>query len=163
MRRDLLFLQRCVHESLRLHPASPVAWRKPVCPVQLANSGSVNEGDRVVVDLAAANRDPSVFGSNATEFDPHRSIPVGQLPFGLTFGTGVHSCLGRDLDGGVVPAHGAKAETHQYGIIALFVRQLLAEGARRDGDDPPTEATYTKRPNWGRYPIIFDRALRWTA
>ncbi len=163
MRRDPLFLQRCVHESLRLHPASPVAWRKPVCPFQLANSGPLNEGDRVVVDLAAANRDSSVFGDNAAAFDPHRQIPVGQLPFGLTFGSGVHSCLGRDLDGGVVPAPGATAETHQYGIIALFVRRLLAEGARPDADDPPTEATYTKRPNWGRYPIIFDKTLRWKA
>jgi cytochrome P450 len=163
MRRDPLFLQRCVHESLRLHPASPVAWRKPVCPFQLTNSGPLNEGDRVVVDLAAANRDTSVFGDNAAAFDPHRQIPVGQLPFGLTFGSGVHSCLGRDLDGGVVPAPGATAENHQYGIITLFVRQLLADGARPDAGDPPTEATYTKRPNWGRYPIIFDRALRWTA
>jgi cytochrome P450 len=163
MRRDALFLQRCVHESLRLHPASPVAWRKPVCPFQLATSGPLSEGDRVVVDLAAANRDSLVFGDNAAAFDPHRAIPVGQLPFGLTFGSGVHSCLGRDLDGGVIPAPGATAETHQYGIITLFARRLLAEGARPDADDPPTEATYTKRPNWGRYPIIFDRALRWTA
>lgn len=117
----------------------------------------------MVVDLAAANCDSSVFGANAAAFDPHRAIPVGQLPFGLTFGSGVHSCLGRDLDGGVVPAPGATAETHQYGIITLFARRLLAEGARPDADDPPTEATYTKRPNWGRYPIIFDKALRWTA
>ena len=163
MRHDPIFLQRCVHESLRLHPASPVAWRKPVCPFQLANSGPLSEGDRVVVDLAAANCDSSVFGANAAAFDPHRAIPVGQLPFGLTFGSGVHSCLGRDLDGGVVPAPGATAETHQYGIITLFARRLLAEGARPDADDRPTEATYTKRPNWGRYPIIFDKALRWTA
>ncbi len=163
MRHDPIFLQRCVHESLRLHPASPVAWRKPVCPFQLANSGPLSEGDRVVVDLAAANCDSSVFGANAAAFDPHRAIPVGQLPFGLTFGSGVHSCLGRDLDGGVVPAPGATAETHQYGIITLFARRLLAEGARPDADDRPTEATYTKRPNWGRYPIIFDKALRSTA
>ena len=32
---DRLFLQRCVHESLRLHPASPVAWRRPTCPVSM--------------------------------------------------------------------------------------------------------------------------------
>jgi len=163
MRSDPIFLQRCVHESLRLHPASPVAWRKPVCPFELASSGALDSGDRVVIDLSAANRDPKVFGPNASDFDPHRPIPVGQMPFGLTFGSGIHACLGRDLDGGVVPKPGATAETHQYGIITFFVRRLLAEGARPDSDDPPTEATYTKRPNWGRYPIVFDRELRWTA
>ena len=32
LRRDPLFVQRCVHESLRLHPSSPIAKRKPTCP-----------------------------------------------------------------------------------------------------------------------------------
>lgn len=163
MKHDPIFVQRCVHESLRLHPASPVAWRKPVCPFTLEGAGDLTESDRVVIDLAASNRDPEAFGPTAGEFDPHRTIPIGKLPFGLTFGSGAHACLGRDLDGGVLPIPATKAETHQYGIVTLFVRRLLAEGARPDADDPPTEATYTDRPNWGRYPIIFDRTLRWPA
>jgi hypothetical protein len=73
----------------------------------------------------------------------------------------VHSCLGRDLDGGVVPREGTDPATHQYGIIALFVRRILQEGARRDPDDPPTLATYTARQNFGRYPVVFDRSLKW--
>jgi cytochrome P450 len=158
---DPLFLQRCVHESLRLHPASPVNWRKAVCPVKLSGGRQVAAGDRVVSDLHAANRQREVFGADADSFNPDRPIPVGQLPFGNTFGSGVHSCLGRDLDGGVVPRPGADAATHQYGTVTLFVRRILAEGARLDADDPPTLATYTARPNWGRYPVIFDRSLKW--
>jgi cytochrome P450 len=158
---DPLFFQRCVHESMRLHPASPVAWRKAMCPMSLAGGQAIDAGDRVIVDMAAANMDPAMFGPTAGEFDPYRPIPVGQLPFGLTFGSGVHACLGRDLDGGVVPRADANAATHQYGIITLFTRRILSEGARLDPDDPPTLATYTARPNWGRYPVIFDRGLKW--
>lgn len=161
MKSDPLFLQRCVHESFRLHPASPVSWRKATCPMTLSGGQTVAAGDRVIADLAAANRQTAIYGADAASFNPHRAIPTGLLPFGQTFGTGVHSCLGRDLDGGVVPRADADPATHQYGIVALFVRRILAEGARRDPDDPPTLATYTARPNWGRYPVIFDRSLRW--
>ena len=161
MRADPLFLQRCVHESLRLHPASPVAWRRPASPFALDGAGEVTTDDQIVIDLSRANRDPSVFGPNADEYDPHRPIPPGQMPFGLTFGSGVHSCLGRDLDGGVVPREGADPATHQYGTVTLFVRRLLSGGARPDRDDPPTRAAYTERPNFGRYPVVFDPALRW--
>ncbi len=161
LRRDPLFVQRCVHESMRLHPASPVSWRKAMCPVALSSGRALAAGDRVIADLAAANTDKAVFGENAAVFDPHRTIPVGHLPFAHTFGIGVHACLGRDLDGGLVPREGTDPATHQYGTITLFVRRLLAEGARRDPSDPPVRADYTARQNWGRYPVIFDKELSW--
>ena len=100
---DPIFLQRCVHESLRLHPASPVAWRKPVCPVHVSGAGDVDVEDRVEIDLWTANRSTDVYGADAADFNPHRTVAQGNEPFGLTFGTGVHTCLGRDLDGGIVP------------------------------------------------------------
>jgi cytochrome P450 len=161
LKADPLFFQRAVHESMRLHPASPVAWRKAMCPVTLAGGERVETGDRVVIDLAAVNMATSLFGETAGEFNPHRSIPVGHLPFGLTFGSGVHSCLGRDLDGGMIAREDADPATHQHGIIALFARRILAEGARLDPANPPTEATYTARANWGSYPVMFERSLRW--
>ena len=154
---DPLFLQRCVHESLRLHPASPVSWRKPLCPVQLRNGATAMPDDRVEIDLWTANRQVDVFGADAEEFNPHRTVPTGHEPFGLTFGTGVHTCLGRDLDGGVVPRGAVNPETHQYGIIALIVRALLASGAVSDPSNPPQEATHTERRNWGHYPVLFRR------
>lgn len=156
MRSDPVFLQRCIHESLRLHPASPVAWRRPVCPVSLDGGARLGPDDRVVVDLSAANRSRDIFGADADRFNPHRSLAGGTMPFGMTFGTGVHSCLGRDLDGGVLPRPDTDPATHQYGIVTLFVRALLAHGARPDPDDPAVRAAHTERPNWGRYPIIFD-------
>ena len=38
IKNNPLFLQRCVHESMRLHPASPVAWRRSECPVNLGKN-----------------------------------------------------------------------------------------------------------------------------
>lgn len=162
LREDPIFFQRCVHESLRLHPASPVAWRTAMCPMDLPGAGSVAAGDTVEFRLAEANRDPEVFGPDADAFNPEREIAPPTLPFGHTFGTGVHTCLGRDLDGGVVPRGDVDPETHQYGTITLFLRDLFGRGARQDPEDPPEMATHTARPNWGRYPVVFDAARAWT-
>jgi cytochrome P450 len=152
---DRLFLQRCVHESLRLHPASPVAWRKPLCPVHLSNGANAGTEDRVEIDLWTANRSKDAFGEDADVFNPHRSIAAGNEPFGLTFGTGVHTCMGRDLDGGLVPKGAVDPDQHAYGIITMLVKALLDAGATPDPTDPPHMATYTARPNWGRYPVRF--------
>lgn len=152
---DPLIVQRCVHESLRLHPASPDSWRRATCPVHIAGAGEIVGGEELVMDLFRANRDPAIFGANADDFDPDRAIPTGVMPFGLTFGLGLHSCVGRELDGGLVARPGADPGAHQYGIVAMLVRRLLEHGARPDGADPATLDAMTTRPNWGRYPVRF--------
>jgi len=149
---DPVFVQRCVHESLRLHPASPVALRKAVHSTQL-QSREVREGDRVVIDLHQANRDPDVFGSDAEAFNPERHIAHNVWPFGLTFGLGMHACMGRNLDGGTLPD--ATGE-HHLGIVALLCTRLLAEGARPSATDQAKTDTATSRSNWGYYPIVFE-------
>ena len=154
---DPLFVQRCVHESLRLHPASPESWRQATCPMHLKGAGDVTGGTNLVMDLFRANRDPAIFGGDADIFDPDRAVPSGVMPFGLTFGLGLHSCVGRELDGGLVARPGADPATHQYGIVAMLARHLLDAGARPDSDNPPAADHLTKRPNWGRYPVIFRR------
>lgn len=154
---DPIFVQRCVHESLRLHPASPEAWRKTMCPMHIAGAGELPEGDRVELDLFKANRDKEIFGENADQFDPDREVPTGVMRSGLAFGIGVHTCLGRELDGGVLAKPGQPLEKAQFGIVPLIVIKLLELGARKVAHDPPTPDTQTKRPNWGRYPVQFTR------
>ena len=155
---DSTFLQRCVHESLRLHPASPVAWRRAACPVSTSRRGEIETGDRVIVDLHQANRDRSIFGDDADDFNPHRELPQAVWPFGLTFGYGMHACMGRDLDGGVVPKDGAPPEKRQLGIVAMLVGELLRRGAHSHPDLKPVADTSTERNNWARYPVVFERA-----
>jgi cytochrome P450 len=155
-RRDALFLQRCIHEALRLHPASPVAWRRAVAPCEVAGVALTPEV-LLVLDMDAANRDPRVFGTDAKAFIPERALPPGVLPFGVTFGPGLHACMGRDLAAGTV----TRGEGERLlGSLTLFAQALLARGARRDPDEPPVPDANTARKNWARYPLVFASEAR---
>ncbi len=154
---DPLLLQKCVHESMRLHPASPVAWRTPTEPITIA-SRDIMPDDLLILDLHAANRDPDIFGDDAEKFDPHRRVPdVKTELYGLTFGTGVHMCTGRDLDGGVASRPDTDEETHQYGIVCLVIKTLLEHKMIPHKSRAPTLDPTTSRSNWGTYPVQFER------
>jgi cytochrome P450 len=151
-RTDLAFLQRCLHEALRLHPASPVAWRRAVEPCEVAGV-ALTPDVLLVLDMDAANRDPRVFGADAQEFVPERALPLGVLPFGVTFGPGLHACMGRDLAAGTV----TRGEGERLlGSLALFAHALLSRGARRDPTRAPERDASTARTNWARYPLVLE-------
>ena len=152
---DPIFLQRCVHESMRLHPASPVAWRKPTCPIELDKDIRMNQDDLLIMDLHTANRDKEIFGIDAEEFNPYRKLDPNQSIWGLTFGIGLHLCFGRDLDGGLIPDEKTLPKKHQYGIVTLLVRKLIENKVRLDPDNKPLKDLNTERPNWGSYPVLF--------
>ena len=152
---DPIFLQRCVHESMRLHPASPVAWRKPTCPIELDKEIRMNQDDLLIMDLHTANRDKKIFGIDAEEFNPYRKLDPNQSIWGLTFGIGLHLCFGRDLDGGLIPDEKTLPKKHQYGIVTLLVRKLIENKVRLDPDNKPLKDMNTERPNWGSYPVLF--------
>ena len=80
-RRDQIkspsFVQRCVHETIRLQPSSPVSERKAEKEIQLASGLAIDKGSKVVIDLIQVNRDRAVFGDDADEFNPERKLPSG--------------------------------------------------------------------------------------
>jgi cytochrome P450 len=154
---DRLFAQRCMHESLRLNPASPVAWRRPLSDVTLADGTVLPEGSRVVIDLIAANRDTDVWGPDADRFDPHRTIPDGANAWGMSFGGGRHACIGQELDGGLEVLDGADPAEHLYGTVPATVSAFLAAGGRPDPDRPATLDPNTQRKHFSTYPVVFDR------
>ena len=149
------FLQKCIHESMRLHPSSPTAVRRPTCPYHTPEGQELNESDTVVIDLMAANRDETVFGTDAKDHNPNRDLPKGVQPYGLSFGKGMHACIGVNLAAGSFPKKDSDPETHQYGIITLTARKLLEYGAKPNPDNPPVVDTSTARNNWASYPILF--------
>ena len=83
-------------------PSSPEAWRRAEAEITLADGRVVPEGDKVVVDLQTANRDTSVFGDDAAEFNPLRAVQGRISPAGMSFGGGMHVCLGMNLVAGTV-------------------------------------------------------------
>ncbi|MFW3169294.1 cytochrome P450 [Geodermatophilus sp. CPCC 206100] len=155
---DPLFVQRCIHETVRLNPSSPIGMRWALQDVTLKSGVHVPKGGKLVIDLAAVNRDPAVFGPTAAEFDPYRALPAGVGPFGLSFGGGMHVCIGQDLAAGVVPLGEVDPQHHLFGLVTGAVQRMFTEGVRRDPDDPPQRDANTARPYWGTYPVLLGRA-----
>ncbi len=152
--QDPLFVQRCVHETVRLNPSSPTGLRWALAPVRLKSGIEIAEGTQVTIDLQAVNRDPAVFGDRAAEFDPERELPAGVGPFGLSFAAGMHVCIGQDLAAGVVPRAQADPNDHLFGLVPGAVQHMFRNGVRRDPQHPPQRDAETKRPYWGVYPAL---------
>lgn len=154
---DEVLRRRFVHESMRLHPASPVSLRHVDDEVQLRSGRILPAGELLAIDLEAANRDPAVFGDDADRFDPFRTIGDEVAPWGLSFGHGVHACLGQELAGGIADVPDAGDDIiNLLGSVTVMAGVLLSAGARPDPDDPATLDTSTTRHVFGRYPVLFD-------
>ncbi len=141
---DLLQLQDCIHESLRLHPASPVAMRRT----------SAGGGPQQVIELERANRDREVFGADAGCFNPVRAHEH-RWPFvGLTFGVGHHSCPGRELVAGRVRTRTRQGTVNQVGTMTRFLGALFERGVCPNPERPPRTSTITTRNIWGSYHVV---------
>lgn len=146
--------QRFVHESLRLHPASPVAVRVATSDVRLRSGRILPAGDRIVIDLVAANRDPAAVGAAPDTFDPFRVRADDVPPWALSFGTGTHACLGMELAGGLAPD--LALDHHLLGAITVMAGMLLVADVRLDPGNPPQHDPTTTRAVWGSYPVLLD-------
>jgi cytochrome P450 len=152
--RDPFFLQRCAMESARLHPSSPVARRRATSPTTLPNGCPVSAADLVTVNMLVANRDPAMFGEDAACYNPKRNVDrLTYLP-GLSFGVGMHACIGRNLAIGTEPRPGTDPADHQFGTVPLIMRALIDAKVRPDPDNLPVMDTSTTRPNWASYPVL---------
>ena len=150
----MTFLQRAAWETSRLHPSSPITRRRPLAPVSIDGLGDIAPEDTVSVNLLAANRDTARFGPTAADFDPFRD--TGGTPlYGLSFGVGAHSCIGRQLAIGVLPRDDGKDEPRQYGSIPLILARLMQAGLSPHPDKAPQMDVASGRPNWASYPVHF--------
>ncbi len=152
---DPLLLQRCVHESVRLHPSSPEAWRVAETDTVLVGGRNIKAGTRVIIDLLKANREAEIFGDDASEFNPDRARPPALNPSGLSFGSGMHACIGLNLAAGTfLRDHQVfDASSHQFGTLTLIVKQLLEHGVRLDPEHSPEKDMTTARESWLRFPV----------
>ncbi len=156
-RDDVGFLQRCTHETIRLQPSSPVALRWALADIELSNGVRIRQGDKVEIDLNAANREPSVFGENPELFNPNRELPPGVWRWGLSFGLGMHACIGQDLAAGMDALGGVDDADHLYGLVPVAVHAVLRADGRPDPTNPAQLDANNTRNYWGIYPVGFGR------
>ncbi len=151
---DLSLLQRFGFESLRLNPASPESSRVAVVETTLESGVLISQDTRVTIDMRAANRDSTIFGSDADLFNPFRKVPEGIASWGLSFGSGFHACIGQELVSGL-DTQSADSEVSLTGAIATMAQIVLSHGAIRNPDDQPRRDAQSSRKNWLSYPVIF--------
>lgn len=154
VRDDRLFLQRATHETVRLQPSSPIAMRWALDDVELKTGRRIAKGAKVVIDLATVNRDRSVFGDDADEFNPERELPERVPAWGLSFGLGMHACIGQDLAAGIAFDRSNSVDDHLFGLVPEAVQAVFHHDVRPDPDDPPEMDASTTRPYFGRYPVL---------
>lgn len=122
-------LPGAVEESLRLEPAAAVVDRYATDDVALAGA-TIRLGDKVIVSIAGANRDPAVF-DDPERFDVRRD----NARLNLAFAQGPHFCIGAPL-----------ARTETTIAIARLLEHL--PGLRLDPDRPsaPRGLVFRKPP-----------------
>tara|TARA_B100000029_G_scaffold513815_2_gene614534 strand:- start:19 stop:1218 length:1200 start_codon:yes stop_codon:yes gene_type:complete len=152
---DKVFLQRATHETIRLQPSSPTAARWALEDIELSSGIQIKKGDRVVIDLETVNRSVDLFGEDAAIFNPNRELPDNVSPWGLSFGQGMHACIGQDLAAGLVFDTESTEEGHLFGLVPVAVQTLFLNGCKPDPNNPPEMDDSTTRPYFGKYPVVF--------
>lgn len=110
----------------------------------------------MIIDLIQVNRDKSVFGDDAERFNSERKLPSNVPEHGLSFGLGMHACIGKDLAAGILSGDSSDSDSHLNGVVTLAIKSVLADGCQPDPCDPPEMNASTSRPYFGRYPVIFE-------
>ena len=155
---DLPLAQRVIHETLRLRPTTPKMKRRALAATTIGDIEIPAEA-LVVLDAAAANRDPALFGPEPGRFDPDRRVAPGAARWGLAFGAGPHQCPGRSVAGGFpVGDDLATGEDHLFGLVALMFQAIARRAPRPDPSRSPERDTRTERETrWAHYPVRFER------
>lgn len=154
---DPTFIQRCILESLRLAPISPIGARWATEDFQLTDGTNIKAGDRVHIDMRAANRDPVVWGDDSDEFLPRRQPPDGAPLHGLSFGHGMHHCIGQELAVGVAPDEETGFDHRLFGLVGVVIQELIRCGVAPDPDHPAEVDELSERKTFSRYPVLLTR------
>ena len=156
VRTNREFVQHAVYETIRLNPSSPTGMRRALADVTLRNGTAVPAGSTVVIDLMSVNRDKSVFGADAADFNPHRGEQgPGISRWGLSFGSGMHACIGQELAAGLNERSEETAD-YEYGLSTVAVQAMFDRGVKPDPSRPAEIDTATSRPYWSSYHVLFD-------
>ena len=155
VKTDRSFVQRAMFETIRLNPSSPTAMRRATTDITLKSGTVVPKDSLVTIDLMSVNRSANIFGDNASEFNPHRVIETPNVaPWGLSFGHGMHACIGQELAAGLSERSEETSE-FEYGLATVAVQAMFDRNVVPNPELPAKMDTTTKRPYWGSYHVIF--------
>jgi cytochrome P450 len=153
---DLLFVARCVHETLRLRPVTARMKRRAEVATEIAGT-RIPAGTMVVLDVAAANVNEELYGADAADFNPDRPLRDGVPRWGLSFGFGPHQCPGRSSAVGLpVRSDFQPREDHLYGLAPLMVQETVRRGVGPDPDRAPIMDDRSERVAFMSFPVIFE-------
>lgn len=150
---DEAFLRQAAQEALRLFPTVPYLLRQAERDSTLSSGRHVPQDGLVRIDIAAANRDPSVFGDDADRFNPHRHAKV-QRSYGLSFGGGIHMCVGLERTTG---NQSGGEDERTTGMVIQILRELFAAGIELIPNDPPRLKQDTTQHKYNRFRVMFRR------
>ncbi len=157
---DIAFVQRATQEALRRRPTNPMIHRR--APIDtVVGEREIPAGTILLLDIIAANSDVTAYGADAGEFNPHRRVLSEASPWGMSFGHGMHLCIGRTLSVGmpVRADFDPPGPDHLYGLVPLAVQALAQRHIQRHPTQPPERDVQTERwTRWARYPVVFARA-----
>lgn len=145
-------LRAACNETLRLHPSSPALLREAVQTIHLKNGPPIEAGTGVAIDLVACNRDETVFGSDAHQFNWNRALPDRVPPYGLSFGAGMHMCPGRPLVSSSNPVDGHRQDLER--AVVKILTRLNECGMEVDRDRQPVRAKGLQN-RFESYPVRF--------
>jgi len=149
---DPEFLHRAAAESFRLHQTTPARFRAAARDVTLSTGRKVAQGEMVAIHAPVANVQREVFGEDARYFNPWREIPKGMQPWGMTFGLGVHSCIGRNLVTGIMNSGDIKHGTH--GTAVRIMMALYGLGGELDPGNLPKRPRDSMHDTYESVPMI---------
>jgi hypothetical protein len=130
--------------------ASPVRIRRALEDVTLKSGRTIKAGERVGLLFLDANQNAEMFGETANRFDPNRELTT-RAPWGLAFGTGPHSCIGRPLVTGLVSSN-----RQVDGTMVVMARRLYDAGMRLDPSKPVLRDKGTFHVAYADVPVVLD-------
>lgn len=148
---DPAFLRAAAGESLRLHPPSPALVRQALEDVTLQSGRTFKAGQFVGLLFGPGNRDKTVFGPDADEFNPYRKLPDRVKGWGLSFGGGEHLCIGRSL---VTGLSSPKPDETTNGTILNILASLYQRQARPNEASAPERIATSLYDAYVTYPIV---------
>lgn len=151
---DLAFLRRAVGDGLRLHQSAPARFRTANQDVTLASGRKVTKGEKLAMFPAVANEETELFGDDAQSFNPHRQCPASLNPWGLTFGAGVHLCMGRSLVTGVYREFDDREGTE--GSMVRILKALFSRGVKLDKNRAPQRVSNSYHDAFESIPIVLN-------